>query len=129
MVMKSTIILLCSDAIRRTALEEVLEQAGYLVLPAKDIGGAVDWLIQCTDKPNLLIIDHYIAGMAGHDAALYLRRRCPGLKVLMVGGIVDDERLRYREEIQAFHVFPKPFAGVDLVATVSQILAQPVAAA
>ena len=42
--MHPTILLLCSDAVIRSVLEETLKGEGYVVLPTGDLGSAVDRL-------------------------------------------------------------------------------------
>jgi DNA-binding response OmpR family regulator len=43
-VSKAPILLLCSDSDVLAALQDMLEGAGYVVLPCKDLGSAMDWL-------------------------------------------------------------------------------------
>ncbi len=116
----ATILLLSSDPVVRLALRDVLESAGYVVLPAGDLGSAVTKLKQAT--PDLLIVRPYIAGISGHDAALYLRTKCHGLRVLMIGGFLDDDRLRYRETLQSIDVFPPPYSADQMLEKVKQAL-------
>jgi len=114
------ILLLDSDSLMSTVLREVLESAGYVVVSAGDLGTAVDRLLEL--PPDLLIISPYINSMSGRMAADYLRSKCPGLPVLMVGGFIDDNRISDPNEIHAIHTFPKPFKPRDLLAEVRKIL-------
>ena len=120
---KTTILLLVSDPIGRSVFQETLEHEGYIVLPAADLGKAVDWLKECT--PELLITRAYVSSMTGHDAAVYLRERCHSMRVLMLGGVLDDSRLLYRMELQAFAVFPKPYSAAEMLQKVKEVLSQP----
>lgn len=95
-----TILFLVSDSHISKVISTALDSAGYLVLTARDIGRAIDCLKDCT--PDLLIVRHYTASISGHDAAMHLRRICPGIPVLMVGGILDDGGLENRETLQGF---------------------------
>ena len=116
----ASILLLDSDPLTRTVLCERLEKSGYLVVTSPDVGAAVDRLKEM--RPDLLIVRPQISSMPGHMAAEYLRTRCPGLPVLIVGGYMDDERVRVQDAIKDFHVFPKPFAAEDLLACVRDVL-------
>jgi DNA-binding NtrC family response regulator len=116
----STILLLVSDPLMRTVLHETLERAGYLIVAAGDVGAAVDRLKEL--RPDLLIVRPFINSMPGHMAAQYLRTRCPGLPVLIVGGFMDDERVNVQTSIKDFHLFPKPFAAQDLLSNVRDVL-------
>ena len=118
--MHATILLLCSDPVIRAVLDETLKGEGYVVLPTGDLGTAVDRLREY--KPELLLIRPYIDNMAGHDAAQYLRTKRPGVRVLMVSGLLDDDRLLYRQSLQSIEVFPKPFTADELLAKVREVL-------
>ena len=71
---------------------------------------------------DLLIVRPYLDSVSGHDAAIYLRKQCPGLPVLIVSGLLHDMNLETREAVQEFEIFPKPFAAADLVIKVRQVL-------
>ena len=122
-LVKTTILLLVSDPVVRSILQETLEREGYMVLATGDLGQAVDRLKECT--PDLLIIRTYVQSLPGHDAAMYLRTKCREMRVLMVGGLLDDERLQYREAREGFEVFPKPYAASELLQKVKDVLNKP----
>jgi len=116
----ANILLLISDPLMRTILQETLERAGYVVVSAGDVGSAVDRVKEL--RPDLLIVRPYVASMPGHMAAQYLRTRCPGLPVMIVTGYMDDQRIRDEHELNEFFMFPKPFAREDLLANVKEVL-------
>ena len=118
-----TILLLVSDPLGRSVFREILQGEGYVVLPASDLGQAVDWLKE--SSPELLITRAYVDNMTGHDAAIYLRERCHSMKVLMVGGILDDDRFKHRLELQKFAVFPKPYSAAEMLEKVKEVLTEP----
>ncbi|HTB14790.1 MAG TPA: response regulator [Bryobacteraceae bacterium] len=118
-----TILLLVSDPLGRSVFQEILQGEGYVVLPASDLGQAVDWLKE--SSPELLITRAYVDNMTGHDAAIYLRERCHSMKVLMVGGILDDDRFKHRLALQKFAVFPKPYSAAEMLEKVKQVLREP----
>jgi DNA-binding response OmpR family regulator len=120
--MNATILFLGSDPVIRKAICKALESEGYCVLAAGDIGSAVEWLKDCT--PDLLMVRHYTNSMSGHDAAMYLRRTCLGVPVLIVGGILDDVWLENREVLKGFEVFPQPFKAAELLDKVKEVLAK-----
>ncbi len=104
-----------------SVIGETLEHEGYMVVPAGDLGSAVDRLKECT--PALLIIRTYVSDMQGHDAAKYLQTKCPSMRVLILGGLLDDDRLQYREALAGFEVFPKPYTAAELIDKVEEVLA------
>ena len=113
-------MLLISDPDMRTVIRDSLQSQGYLVLTTAEIGNAIDRLKQ--GQPDLLIIRPYINSMPGHEAVKFLRTKSPGLRVLMVGGLIDDTRISYTDVIQNIHVFPKPFTHAQLHSAVEEAL-------
>ncbi len=121
--MKTTILLLVSDPVVRSVFQETLEHEGYTVLATGDLGQAVERLKYC--MPDLLITRTYVQSLPGHDAAKYLRMKCLKMRVLIVGGLLDDERLQYREALQGFEIFPKPYTAAELLQKVKDVLSKP----
>ena len=119
-LLKTTILLLVSDPVVLSVLAETWEREGYMVLATGTLGQAGDRLKSC--EPDLLITRTYVEGLPGHDAALYLRTKCPKMKVLMVGGLLNDERLQYREALEGFDVYPPPYPAADLLQKVKDVL-------
>lgn len=121
--MELTILLLMSEPLARVVIQEVLERAGYLVMATGDLGTAVDRISEAT--PNLLMISPYVETITGHDAAKYLQARCPTMRILMVAGLLDDNRLEYRAELEKVQIFPKPFTAHELLNKVRELLHEP----
>lgn len=122
-LLKTTILLLVSDPIVRSVLKETLEREGYMVVATGDLGQAVDRLKEC--MPDLLITRTYVQGLTGHDAALYLRTKCTKMRILILGGLLDDERLQNREALVGFRVFPKPYTAAVLLQEIKDVLNMP----
>jgi DNA-binding NtrC family response regulator len=118
--MNATILVLGSAPVVRSVISETLTRAGYTVLATGDVGKAVDILHQCT--PDLLIIHPYVADLPGIEAAKYLHGKCPSMRVLMVAGLLDDDRLENPLALQGFKFFPKPFTAAQLLAEVKEVL-------
>jgi len=118
---QTTILLLCSDSNLRLVLQEVLEDKGYVVLPSGDLSRAVDWLSRC--KPDLLLVRPFLSGISGYEAALYLRTKCHGIRILMVSGYLQDDRLQYQWSLQGIEIFPKPFTADEFLQIVANVLA------
>jgi DNA-binding NtrC family response regulator len=116
----ATILLLGSEPVLRAVIGEALDQAGYVVLSKGDLGSAVDALAEI--NVDLLITHPYIANISGHKAAQYLLTKNPRMGVLIVGGLLDDDRLTYRAELEQFEIFPKPFAAAELLKKVEEVL-------
>jgi CheY-like chemotaxis protein len=121
--METTILLLISEPLVRVVIQEFLEKAGYLVMATGDLGTAVDRIGEC--RPDLLIISPYVETITGHQAAKYLQSRCPSMRILMVAGLLADNRLQYRAELEKVEIFPSPFTGAQLLGKVQQIMREP----
>jgi DNA-binding response OmpR family regulator len=119
----ATILVFHSAPVVRKVIREILEREGHVVRATGDLGVAVDMVRET--PPNLLLIDVYVADINGHDAALYLSQKCPSMRVLMIAGLPDDQRIEGRTTGEGFMVFPKPFAPAEFVAKVKEILEAP----
>ena len=119
----ASILLLASDQLVRAVIQETLENQGYVVETASDLGTAV---LRLRDlEPDLLIARTFVSTMPGHDAAKYLRTKCPRMRVMIMGGYLDDDRLRYRESLEGFDVFPKPYSPAEFLEKVRAVLNAP----
>jgi two-component system OmpR family response regulator len=116
----ATILILHSASVVRSVLREILERAGYLIRAAGDLGTAVDMVKEY--PPDLLVTDLYISEISGHDAAEYLRKKCPTMRVLLVAGLPQDERIEVRSTGEGYEVFPNPFTSDELVEKVRTVL-------
>jgi len=116
----TTILLLVSDPVMRDVLRDALNDAGYLVVVAGELGAAVDRLREM--RPDLLITRPYINSMTGQIAADYLRTKRPGLPIMIVSGYMEDDRIRDQFAIEDFHVFPRNFSRHDFLKEVHNIL-------
>jgi DNA-binding NtrC family response regulator len=101
-------------------MNEVLERAGYVVEATGDLGTAVDRV--ATSDIDLLITHPYVEEITGYQAAKYLRQRNPRMGVLVVAGLVDDDRLNIPAGLEGFEIFPKPFAAAQLIQEVELVL-------
>src|SRR6202790_5852452 len=114
------ILLLCSEPIIRSVMKEVLEQAGYVVRATGDLGTAVDML--AASKIDLLITYPYVESIPGHEAAKDLRGKTSQMGVLVLAGLLEDDRLRYRAILEGFSTFPPAFTADQLVDKVEEVL-------
>ena len=116
----TTILLLVSDPVMRHVLHDALDDAGYLVVMASELGAAVDRLHEM--RPDLLITRPYINSMTGQIAADYLRTKRNGLPIMIVAGYMEDDRIRDQNAIEDFHVFPPSFTRDEFLGEVHKIL-------
>jgi chemosensory pili system protein ChpA (sensor histidine kinase/response regulator) len=118
--LQSTILVLISEPLVRLVIKELLERAGYLVVATGDLGGAVDRINETA--PDLLIIAPYVETISGSQAATYLQSRCSSMRILMVAGLLADDRIQNRAELERVEIFPQPFTGPELLNKVHEVL-------
>jgi CheY-like chemotaxis protein len=116
----STILLLSSEPVVRAVMKEILVHAGYVVEATGDLGTAVERL--AVVDVSLLITHPYVEGIPGYEAAKYLRQKNRKMAVLVVAGLVDDDRFKIPADLERFVIFPKPFTAAELIEEVELVL-------
>ena len=116
----ATILLLSSEPVVRTIMTEALRHAGYVVSATGSFGAAVDLLAD--GGIDQLVIRPHVDSISGYEAAKYLHARNPKMAVLVVAGLPDDDRIKYRKEIEGFEMFPAPFTTAQLLDKVEEVL-------
>jgi DNA-binding response OmpR family regulator len=115
----ATILILNSEPVVRSVIKDILEREGYVVLATGDLGTAVDIMSDCA--PDLLLTNMDFP-TSGHDAAQYLKKKCPKMRVLIMAGLPDDQRIEDRTSGAGFEVFPKPFSVAELNEKIREML-------
>ncbi len=107
----------------RKSMQQILEDADFLVLPAANAQQALD-LAQCCSGPiDLLITTLHPVGMPGPDLAYCLRKRSPEMSVLYsaanpMGALdVPDPA----EVVSS--MLPRPFSRTTLLRRINILLA------
>lgn len=116
----SNIVVIDSEPTVRSVVTAILERAGYAVRATGDFHNAMEMLQD--HRPDLVLTNVFLRGIAGHDAMLALKKSFPGLLVLMVSGLPDDDVISTWTGEVGFDVFPKPFRSDALVEKVRQVL-------
>ncbi|MGB8472767.1 MAG: response regulator [Candidatus Acidiferrum sp.] len=107
----------------RQSIQQILEEAGFLVLPAANAHQALELAQSCAGPIHLLITKLHPAGMPGPDLASHLRKRSPGMSViysaanpLAVLEIPDPAEV-------VSSMLPKPFSKTRLLGKINSLLA------
>jgi DNA-binding NtrC family response regulator len=115
------ILVLDAEPLVRSVVSSILTREGYTVRTCGDLDQAVDAVKD--SPPDLLLTNVYIPGTTGHAAAKSLRAACPEMRVLMVAGLPDDERIHERTaDDERYDFFPKPFKASELACKVKEML-------
>ena len=116
----TNIVVIDSEPTVRSVIAAILESAGYSVRATGEFTTALEMLY--VSRPDLVLTNVFLRGIAGHDAMRRLKREFPGLPVLMVSGLPDDEAIAEWNGEVGFDVFPKPFTRDELVEKIRQVL-------
>lgn len=114
-----TILFVEDEAFVREVTCEVLQSAGYQVLPAKNAAAAVTLYGHRAGEVKLLLTDVVLPDEAGPALAGRLQRKNPELKVLFVTGNANQIAL-YEANTEEY--LPKPFSTEVLLRKVRQVL-------
>jgi two-component system cell cycle sensor histidine kinase/response regulator CckA len=117
-----TVLVVDDQAPVRSAVREILQLTGYLVLEA---GSGEEALRICAgqDGPiHLLLTDVMMPGMSGPELAQRLARMRPEMRVLYMSGYSDDALIRRGVVKQGAAFVQKPFTPDALAHKVREVL-------
>jgi two-component system cell cycle sensor histidine kinase/response regulator CckA len=123
-----TILLVEDETVVRQLVAEILENAGYAVLPAADGPSALE-LIRRNSKPiDLLLTDVVMPGMSGPEVAAAVTSMRPGTEVLYMSGYTDSAIGHHGVLEPGIAFLQKPFSADELTRKVRSLLTEPAAA-
>lgn len=114
------ILVVDDDAAIRELLREILADAGYLVLEARNGREA---MVRCReDQVNLMITDLVMPEQEGIETIRLIRREFPAVKVIAISGAFGGEYLRVAELLGAHGTLQKPLSVDGVLQAVQQTL-------
>jgi len=114
-----TILVVEDHPVVLEAVCEILERAGYRVLPFVSGAQAIQ-VERITRGPiHLLLSDVMMPDMSGLVVAELLKKRRPEMRVMLMSGYPDGEMLLLNH---GWHFIEKPFVPYELVARVNEVL-------
>jgi len=107
----------------RQRIQEILEDAEFLVLPAATAHEALELAQSCAGPISLLITELHPAGMPGPDLAFHLSKRSPQMSVLYSSAnpLAALEIPDPAEVVSS--IIPRPFSKTRLLGRVKALLA------
>ena len=117
------VVLLVEDSeVLRENIQEILEPAGFLVLPAANAEQALQLAQSCAAPIDLLLTNLYPAGMPGPDLAGLLKERSPSMGVIYSSanplGVLE-----VRDPVEVVSaMLPRPFSKETLLNRVNALL-------
>jgi len=114
-----TILLVDDHATARNSMQRILYHAGYRVLNAPSGKRALQIFADHSRDIDLLIADWMMPGMNGRELADTLRRKKPGLRILLISGYHDDQT---ESPTPSVKLIRKPFSGTALIERIREVL-------
>jgi DNA-binding response OmpR family regulator len=107
----------------RQTIQQILEDANFLVLPAANADQALELAQSCAGPINLLITTMHPGGMLGPDLALRLRMHSPEMSVLYSSAnpLAVLEIPDPAEAVSS--MLPRPFSKTILLSRINALLA------
>ena len=115
--MTTHILVVDDHASVRTALQVVLEDAGYAVTTATDGREALQCIL--TERPDLVLTDLHMPVMDGRELLAALRARALEVPVVLMS--LDADVRTVAQRVQAAGALPKPFALDHLLETIARL--------
>jgi DNA-binding response OmpR family regulator len=107
----------------RNSIQQILEDAEFLVLPAADAHQALALDRSCAGPIHLLITPLHPDGMPGPDLASCLRKRSPEMSVLY-SSANPLAALEVPDPVEVVSsMLPRPFSKATLLRRISVLLA------
>ena len=120
---QSRILLVEDDEPFADMLQKTLVQAGYAIVRA--CNGKEALRLYDAQRPDLVLTDLIMPGMEGLELIIELRRRHPGVKIIVMSGggrNSPDAYLPTAQLLGAARTLPKPFANPELLAAIQAVL-------
>ncbi|MFZ4524153.1 MAG: PAS domain S-box protein [Chlorobium sp.] len=114
-------ILLCEDQPDiLNVCQQILEQQGYLVIPAATPHEAIRIATKHKDVVDLLLTDVVMPEMNGSELSVNIQSICPNLKTLFMSGYTADIIASHGVIEDGVNFIQKPFSGKQLVRSVQE---------
>jgi DNA-binding NtrC family response regulator len=120
--MKQTILLVEDEEMVRTLMCEVLERAGYRVLPCSHPQEGIEVSRQHVGQIDLLLTDVVMPGMNGRDMANQILEILPELRVVFMSGYAEHVLTHEGAVDPKFEYLQKPFALQTLMRKLERVL-------
>ncbi|MEM1347245.1 MAG: response regulator [Myxococcota bacterium] len=96
------------EELLRRMMQRALRRGGYEMVGASTGAQAME-LAKAHDDVEVIVIDRGLPGLDGVTVARALSQHYPGVKVVLMSGLVDESMKRAGEEVGAYRILEKPF--------------------
>ncbi len=117
----ATILIVDDAAFMRGSLKYITESAGHSVVGvAKDGQEALELTREL--KPDIVTLDILMSGMDGLTALEAIKKEAPGVKVIMVTALGQEEKQEEARKLGASGYIRKPFKQTEIVNEIKWVL-------
>ncbi len=109
------------DSVREITIS-TLKEYGYKVLTANDGAAAVALYTQNKDKIKVILMDLMMPVMDGEASIRAIRRINPEVKVIVVSGLTEKDKLAAIESTRAQAILTKPYTAERLLKAIHEVL-------
>jgi two-component system, cell cycle sensor histidine kinase and response regulator CckA len=117
-----TVLLAEDEDIVRAVTAEILENAGYTVLPAANGRDAFELAAAYEGPIDVLLTDWIMPEMGGPEIAKRLRAVRPDLRVIFMSGYAESDAVLDQLERGDTAFLPKPFSAAELARMLRHVL-------
>lgn len=117
-----TILVVDDEPSVRTAMAGMLTKAGFAPVVARDGGEALLRLAECHGPVSLLVTDLMMPGMDGLELIPRIRQARPGIPIIAMTGLGDDDVRTSARALGVDRILAKPFSNAALLWTVSELI-------
>jgi signal transduction histidine kinase/ActR/RegA family two-component response regulator len=117
-----TVLLVEDEDSLRRYVASILEDAGYLVLPARDAMQAIQIVSSPGLSIQLLLSDVVMPMLSGPELGARVRGLCPGVRILYMSGYPDNSVVHQGVLDRGVNLIQKPFGAEDLLRRIRQVL-------
>ncbi len=116
------VLIVDDEDVIRMATKDILEECGYDTLLAKNGLEGVEIFQKRHQEIRAVILDMAMPIMSGREAFLKMKEIDPNLKVLLISGLKQDERVQDVLKMGVDHFLQKPFTSVKLTESIQSLL-------
>lgn len=117
-----TILVVDDETVVRRIARKFLEKEGYNVLEARDGREAVDFVSQCGDKIDLVLLDMKMPFMDGYATFPKLKNLNPDLKIIICTAYMTNWKTQQILESGAAGYMEKPYSFRKLMELIHSVL-------
>lgn len=119
---KGTILVIDDEEAVQNVVKDQLEMLGYEVLQALNGEKGVGLFQEAHREIDAVLLDIIMPGLSSRETLQQLRSINPDVRVLLISGYSDDDRVKNLRDIGAMGFLHKPFKVGELAKSIAEIM-------